>query len=766
MANGVELAAAYISLTPTARNITRDLQREIVQPADKAGKDAGKAIEDGIGTGANRGAQAARTAVSLISSAAILSGLNRAKDAASGLQQAVGGTTAVFQESSAVIDDWAEGSAEAVGLSQRAARELTSQIGASLKGYGFAVDEAAAKSIELAELGADLAATFGGTTADAVGALGSALRGEFDPLERYGIALRQSAIDAKAVELGLAESTTEVDALARAQAALTIITEQSADAQGQFAREADSAAGQAQIASAKQEDAAADLGEALLPIYARISETVGTVADAFAALPSSVQTGILALAGVVAIAGPISNVVGLYRQLTPAVQANTATTIANTAATNSAASVQTLYARNMTASAVATRALSAAGAALAAAGIAATVKQIHDETDGLRVDLEGAAAATTDELVRSFERLGGTEGSVAIEFFEELANGSAASFAAATQLRDALAATGTDVSELTVILEEAGEASGRSADRTEEGTEALAGYSTAAEDATGSTRPWAEIQAEAADRAEAHAEAVEDIRSSMSDYVTDAFAAQDAAAAWLQALDDLTESIEQNGSTLDLNTEAGRENFRQGREVAEGLVELMQTRFDETGSVQAAIDAGELYVEQLKNQLREAGLTEEQVQDYIDTLNLTPRDIATNFRANTAAAVQAIQELQRIAAGVAANSYEIDYAVRTPGARATGGPVWLGTPYTVNERGREIFVPSTDGTILSREDSIAAVAMAARPSGMGAEIEFAVGMAAGASPIGSRSVVQNFYGPTDPERAGREVRRVHMTMRD
>jgi hypothetical protein len=395
MAQGVEVGAAYVSLTVSARGIAQDIQRELGQPVDKAAKDAGRSIEQGVGTGASRGAEAAKVALSAIGSAVVLSAINRAKDAASGLQQAVGGTAAVFGEASAAVDEFAAVAAESVGLSERVARELTSQLGASLKGYGFAVDEAAAKSIELTQIGADLAATFGGTTADAVAALSSALRGEFDPLERYGVALRQSAIDTEAVELGLAAAGEEVSAMARAQAALSLITEQSADAQGQFARESDSAAGQAQIASAKMDNAAADLGESLLPIYSKISETVGAIADVFAALPGPVQTGILALAGVAAIAGPLSNVVGLYRSFRPAAAAAAAAVeTASVAATNSAASFSNLYSSGTKATG-AMSAFSKAGVALAAVGIAATLYEIHQAAERVNVDLVGAAQSTT-----------------------------------------------------------------------------------------------------------------------------------------------------------------------------------------------------------------------------------------------------------------------------------------------------------------------------------------------------------------------------------
>src|SRR5690606_24491675 len=115
----------------------------------------------------------------------------------------------------------------------------------------------------------DLAALHGGKPEQAVQALGAALRGEYDPLERYGLSLNVTRANLKAVEMGLASSASEVDMHARAQASLAIIMEQGADAMGQYIREADTAAGRATTAAAKTEDAAASMGRSLLPVYAK-----------------------------------------------------------------------------------------------------------------------------------------------------------------------------------------------------------------------------------------------------------------------------------------------------------------------------------------------------------------------------------------------------------------------------------------------------------------------------------------------------------------
>lgn len=224
-------------------------------------------------------------------------------ESASQLQAAVGGTAAIFGDAAGEVSNFAKSAAETVGLSEKAARDLTSKLGASLEGAGLSAQEAAKQSIFLTKTGADLAATLGGTTEEAVSALGGALRGEFDPLERFGIALKASDINAKAVSMGLAKSESDVSAYAKGQAALALITERSSFALGTFAKESNTAEGAAKIAGARLQDTSANLGKSFLPIYTKIAEVVGVIAEAFGKLPGPVQTALVGL-GATALVGP------------------------------------------------------------------------------------------------------------------------------------------------------------------------------------------------------------------------------------------------------------------------------------------------------------------------------------------------------------------------------------------------------------------------------------------------------------------------------
>jgi phage-related protein len=199
---------------------------------------------------------------------------------------------------------------------------------------GVASDELLPKTDQLIDLGADLAATFGGTTSDAVSAISALLRGERDPIERYGVSLKDVDIKAQMAadgiitaakaskDLATAHAATEkaqknlsaalkkgdpaqiaaakaalehakgneeaaaavrgldTDQMktAEATAALKLLTEQTTDAQGQFARESDSAAHATQVSTAEMKNASAEIGTALLPLVVALATALGTVA--------------------------------------------------------------------------------------------------------------------------------------------------------------------------------------------------------------------------------------------------------------------------------------------------------------------------------------------------------------------------------------------------------------------------------------------------------------------------------------------------------
>lgn len=198
-----------------------------------------------------------------------------AADAASDTEQAFGAVDSVFKDNAGLVKRWASESADSVGLASSEYAQMAAVLGSQLKNMGTDMTNLAPKTDDLIRLGADLAATYGGTTAEAVSALSAMLRGERDPIERYGISIKQAGIDAAIGADNLKAMTTEQKTAAQANAALAIAMQQSADAQGQYNRESGSAAQATQEANANFKDMMSTVGEALLPVVVFLGAAFG-----------------------------------------------------------------------------------------------------------------------------------------------------------------------------------------------------------------------------------------------------------------------------------------------------------------------------------------------------------------------------------------------------------------------------------------------------------------------------------------------------------
>lgn len=233
-----------------------------------------------------------------VATGAVIAMGKQAIDSASALQQSTGAVESVFKQQANAIKQLAADAAGAVGLSANQYQEFAAVIGAQLKNLGTSQEELVPKTDKLITMGADLASMFGGTTADAVQALSAAFRGEFDPVERYGISIKKSDINARLAAKGLKGLEGEALRQAEAQELMAMLTEQSADAMGNFQRETDTAAGSAQIAAANWENAKAALGEALLPIVTQVAQRTADLSQVIARHPGLFGAMAAAVVGV------------------------------------------------------------------------------------------------------------------------------------------------------------------------------------------------------------------------------------------------------------------------------------------------------------------------------------------------------------------------------------------------------------------------------------------------------------------------------------
>jgi hypothetical protein len=201
---------------------------------------------------------------------AVAIGLKGAIGEASNLEQSMGAVDAVFKDSSGTVKQWAKDAAQASGLSQNQFGELASTLGAMLKNKG--IQDFTGQTKNLIDLGGDLAAQFGGSTKEAVEAISSLMRGEADPIERYGVSINETAINAKLAAEGLGDLEGAALEQAKAQARVQLLMDQTTDAQGAFSRESGTAANAQQKLNAAWDNTKASLGKAFLPLLATLAD--------------------------------------------------------------------------------------------------------------------------------------------------------------------------------------------------------------------------------------------------------------------------------------------------------------------------------------------------------------------------------------------------------------------------------------------------------------------------------------------------------------
>ena len=272
---------------------------------DKAGNDALKKMDQFGSKMKNIGGQmSAAITLPLIGAAAF------SIDAASDLQESGNAVNVVFGESADIMHEFGQSAAENVGLAESEFNQLGAVTGAFLKNLGYDQGTAAEETINLTERAADMASIFNTDVSTALQAIQSGLKGEFNPLEQFGVKLNAAAIEAKALEMGLADQNGELDDNAKAQAALALIYEQTNQFAGDFKNTSDGLANSMRITTAQLKDAAANLGQQLLPYVLQAVQWFSQLIAKFQGLSPEQQRMILLIGGIAAAIGPLLVIVG------------------------------------------------------------------------------------------------------------------------------------------------------------------------------------------------------------------------------------------------------------------------------------------------------------------------------------------------------------------------------------------------------------------------------------------------------------------------
>ncbi len=265
----VELASGYVSLVPAfdrgkLRSETRALEDQLERAGGDGGRRAGDGFAGAFGAGIKRAIGAAAVAFAGLQVGQFF---GDAIGAASDLGETTSKVAQIFgRDALPALEEFASAAAKSMGQSERSALDAAATFGVFGKSAGLTGRDLAGFSTEMVTLASDLA-SFGNTSPEeAIEAIGAALRGESEPIRRYGVLLDEATLRNRALALGLIATTKEaLTPQQKVLAAQAEILAQTSDAQGDFARTSDGLANQQRILRAELENSKAALGEALLP---------------------------------------------------------------------------------------------------------------------------------------------------------------------------------------------------------------------------------------------------------------------------------------------------------------------------------------------------------------------------------------------------------------------------------------------------------------------------------------------------------------------
>jgi len=221
---------------------------------------------------------------------------------ASDLNENLSKTSVVFGDAADAVVEFSESASKTLGQSQTQALEAAGNFGIFGKSAGLAGDDLSKFSTDFITLASDMASFNNTEPQEAVEAIGAALRGESEPIRKYGVLLNDATLKAEAMELGIYDGVGALDAQQKILAAQSAIYKQTGDAQGDFARTSDGLANMQRTLTAQFDDFQATLGQALLPIVEAILPVLIGLTD-WAADNTGVVLGLVA--AFAAIAGAV-----------------------------------------------------------------------------------------------------------------------------------------------------------------------------------------------------------------------------------------------------------------------------------------------------------------------------------------------------------------------------------------------------------------------------------------------------------------------------
>ena len=232
--------------------------------------------------------------------------------AASDVEEATSKVNVIFGRASKSVKDFANTAARELGQSKQSVLDAAGAFGTFGKAAGLAGEDLSTFTTDFVTLSTDLASFNNTTPEEAVQAIGAALRGEAEPLRRFGVLLNDATLKAEAMKLGIYDGSGALTAQQKILAAQSAIYKQTGDAQGDFARTADNLANKQRTLSALFKNFQIQLGQQLLPAATDFANGLVKINDAFAGMPTPATNAITKVGKFGKLIGELINPISLF----------------------------------------------------------------------------------------------------------------------------------------------------------------------------------------------------------------------------------------------------------------------------------------------------------------------------------------------------------------------------------------------------------------------------------------------------------------------
>lgn len=229
---------------------------------------------------------------------------------ASDYQESLNKVNVAFGDSGKEVIAFGNTTLKSFGMSKGTALDMVSLFGDMGTSMGQSTAEAAEMSTSLVGLAGDLSSFKNISLEQSQNALKGIFTGETESLKGLGIVMNQTSLDAYAMANGFGKTTKDMTEAEKVSLRYAFVMDATKNAQGDFARTADGTANSMKTFQETMKELGIVLGEKLLPIITPIIQKITEWVAKFSELDGKTQSIILAVAGILAIGGPLLILIG------------------------------------------------------------------------------------------------------------------------------------------------------------------------------------------------------------------------------------------------------------------------------------------------------------------------------------------------------------------------------------------------------------------------------------------------------------------------